>query len=72
MEGKHLIETSDFTAEDITGLSEDYNKRFQKIRNSKKRKKKINRINIKILRFSNNPISTIKRVASRLLVFITN
>ena len=72
MEGKHLIETSDFTPEDIRRLSADYNERFQKIRYSKKRKKKINKINMKILRFSNNPISTIKRVASRLLVFITN
>ena len=65
MEGKHLIETSDFTAEDITGLSEDYNKRFQRIRHLKKRKNKLKSINKRLIRLSKNPITTIKRIAYR-------
>ena len=70
MEGKNLIETEDFTADDIKKLSEDYNRRFQKIRFAKKRKNKLNKLigfNKRLIRLSKNPASTIKRVASRTL-----
>ncbi len=65
MEGNHLIETPDFTKEDITNLCDAYEKRFQSIRQVKKRKRKIISINKKLLRFSKHPISTLKRVAER-------
>jgi magnesium-protoporphyrin IX monomethyl ester (oxidative) cyclase len=65
MEGKHLIETSDFSKDDISKLCDDYEKRFQAIRKTKKRKKKILSFNKKIYRFSKQPLSTLKRVAQR-------
>ena len=60
-----LIETLDFTIDDISKISVDYEKRFQKIRSTKKRMHKLNRFNKKLIRFSKSPISTIKRVAQR-------
>ena len=65
MEGKNLIETLDFTVDDISKISVDYEKRFQKIRSTKRRMHKLNSFNKKIIRFSKSPISTIKRVAQR-------
>ena len=65
MEGKNLIETMDFTADDIKKISEDYNKRYQSIWRSKKRKIKLKSINKRLIRLSKNPITTIKRVAFR-------
>ena len=65
MEGKNLIETMDFTAQDIKKISEDYNKRYQSIWRSKKRKNKLKSINKRLIRLSKNPITTIKRVAFR-------
>jgi len=67
MEGKNLIETEDFTADDIKKISENFNRRFQKIRRSKKMKNKLNSISKRLIRFSKNPASTIKRIAYRTL-----
>jgi len=65
MEGKNLIETTDFTADEIKKISENFNRRFQLIRYSKKTKNKIYSINKKLKRLSKSPITTIKRVALR-------
>ena len=70
--GKQLIETSDFTADDMADLSKMYAKSFESIRQSKIRKKKIKKINNKILRFSKSPLSTIKKVVLRSLYNIIN